>query len=273
MKRWDKKVVTGHERAHKATSISEELGVEDKKQFFNDGYLNIKTEAAFKGWPELSYARYLLILKIVGGMKGGAFGVMRMWQGFRNKCGGSNTGITFSEFKHGLKMYGLNFEPKLQVEMFHSIDKNDSGGIQIFEFIDHLMGRWSSDFNSMQELGRHEEEALMKLAREIAAVKLRRKAVADSKVLEELKEIEEIKRRSKKKPSRVPIWKRSQRPATAGASLRRNGGTLKPLVSLVHALIDLYENASYIDDRSSLLTLFVGCIQTFNNRSRKASFS
>ena len=31
----------------------------------------------------------------------------------------------------------------------------------------------------------------MKLAREIAAVKLRRKAVADSKVLEELEEIEE----------------------------------------------------------------------------------
>ena len=76
------------------------------------------------------------MLKIVGGMKGGAFGVMRMWQGFRNKCGGSNTSITFSEFKHGLKMYGLNFEPKLQVEIFHSIDKNDSGGIQIFEFID-----------------------------------------------------------------------------------------------------------------------------------------
>lgn len=228
MRRWDKKVVTGHERAHKAKSISEEMAEREDKKYFNDGYLDISTEAKFHNMPELKYAKMLLILKIVAGMKGGAFGVMRMWTNFRNKCGGTNQGVTFVEFQHGLKMYGLNFKPSIQKPLFDSIDGNYSDHIQIFEFIDNLMGRWSADYNSMQELGRHEEEALMKLSKEIALNKLKREAFLNAKKQKDEDDKLEMQRRNKKKPGRVPIWKRSQRPATASAG---PATTLKPLVS------------------------------------------
>jgi hypothetical protein len=145
MKRWDHRTVTtGHERAHKAAakSISEQLdpdyldAKDTTKIKFDDGYLDITKEAKFNSMTELQYGRYLLIIKIVRNMTGGAFGVMRMWSNFRSKCGGTNQGVNRQEFAHGLKMYGLNYRPELMTQMFDSIDTNLSGHIQIFEFID-----------------------------------------------------------------------------------------------------------------------------------------
>lgn len=140
-----------------------------------------------------------------------------MWKEFRAKCGGSKEGITFPEFDHGLRMYGLHLRKEVSKELFDSIDINLNGTIQIFEFADNLMGRWGSDSNSLQGIGAHEEALLSEVAAE-QAVRRRSQRSAMDQIRETLKE-EKAKRLAKsrrKKPARIPIWKRGlSRPGSA----------------------------------------------------------
>ena len=140
MTRWKPSVTSGHAAAAKARQDTS-----SKTLIANDGGKMATAMAKYRGVPELKFALGLLILKIVGGLKSGSHGVMRMWQEFRSKCSASSDGVVLAEFEHGLKMYGIDVSKDLALKMLQKTDNNGSGNIQIFGFIDNLMGRWSDD--------------------------------------------------------------------------------------------------------------------------------
>ena len=94
------------------------------------------------------------------------------------------------------------------------------------------MGRWSAKLNSMQEIGEHEEKVLMKLAEDRAKEKLKKVALDEAMQKKKQKDYEEeIKKMKKRGMKRVPIWKRSARPATAAVAIsRQSKQSLAPLV-------------------------------------------
>jgi hypothetical protein len=126
-------------------------------------------------------------------------------------------------------MYGLDLKPAVAQGVFNSIDVNGNGVIQIHEFMDNLMGRWSAEANSIQAIGAREEELLRKIAEENATLKLKQTTPMES-IRMELK-FEEAKRlhgqQARKKRVRVPIWKRSLPHAKIGA-LPESGSQVEP---------------------------------------------
>ena len=80
-------------------------------------------------------------------LKSGPNGLMRCWVEFRNRAGSSKEGISRSEFKRGLKLYGIPLHPSKTDELFDRMDASGDGYIQIKEFIDQIMGRWDSSVN------------------------------------------------------------------------------------------------------------------------------
>ena len=88
--------------------------------------------------------------KIGQRLKSGPYGLQRCWMQFRERSGGTKEGITYPEFKQGLKNYDLLLEERVYREIFERMDKSGDGHIQITEFIDNVMGRWSSDANAFQ---------------------------------------------------------------------------------------------------------------------------
>lgn len=203
MTRWKPSVTSGHAAAAKARQDTS-----SKTLIANDGGKMVTAVAKYRGVPELRFALGLLILKIVGGLKSGSHGVMRMWQEFRSKCCASSDGVVLAEFEHGLKMYGIDVSKDLALKMFQKIDNNGSGNIQIFEFIDNLMGRWSADYNSIQAIGVEEERALLRLSKEIAEKKLKKAAFLERQKDAEVQENQKLlaKVRTKQVVKRSPIW-------------------------------------------------------------------
>merc|ERR1712167_536111 len=80
-------------------------------------------------------------------LKSGPNGLMRCWVEFRNRAGSSKEGISRSEFKRGLKLYGIPLHPSKTDELFDRMDASGDGYIQIKEFIDQIMGRWDASVN------------------------------------------------------------------------------------------------------------------------------
>lgn len=168
---------------------------------------------------DLPTARLMLKKKIISSLKSGSFGVMRMWKLFRSKCGASKEGVYFSEFKHGLTMYGLHFEEDINRALFNSIDVNQNGSIQIFEFIDNLMGRWTAENNSIQAIGAHEEADLMIVAKGEAKRRIRQaeslRRLRDEQQIAAEAQRERVTRKNRK-PKRIPIWRRTTASARIG---------------------------------------------------------
>ena len=81
-------------------------------------------------------------------LKSGPNGLMRCWVEFRNRAGSSKEGISRSEFKRGLKLYGIPLHPSKTDELFDRMDASGDGYIQIKEFIDQIMGRWDASVNA-----------------------------------------------------------------------------------------------------------------------------
>ena len=75
---------------------------------------------------------------------------------FRNRSGSTKQGITFAEFKRGLKSYAIDAPERVAREMFDRMDASGDDHIQIKEFIDHVMGRWDPSANV---LGGHKSAA------------------------------------------------------------------------------------------------------------------
>ena len=94
--------------------------------------------------------------KIALQLKGGSHGLMRCWVLFRNRSGSTKQGITFAEFKRGLKSYAIDAPERVAREMFNRMDASGDDHIQIKEFIDHVMGRWDPSANV---LGGHKSAA------------------------------------------------------------------------------------------------------------------
>jgi Ca2+-binding EF-hand superfamily protein len=94
--------------------------------------------------------------KIALQLKGGSHGLMRCWVLFRNRSGSTKQGITFAEFKRGLKSYAIDAPERVAREMFDRMDASGDDHIQIKEFIDHVMGRWDPSANV---LGGHKSAA------------------------------------------------------------------------------------------------------------------
>ena len=161
--------------------------------------------AKFNDKEEVSYALGLLRQKIVTTLGNGAkSGVMRMWTEFRRRCCATVDGVTFPEFQTGLKLYGLSVSEKVQVAMFNSIDVNESGNIQIFEFIDNLMGRWDANCHTLPGVGAEEEKLIQAFAEEVATAKLDQTRRA--KILRQAEKAERDKKRAAKKIRETPIW-------------------------------------------------------------------
>ena len=87
--------------------------------------------------------------KIGQRLKGGPHGLMRCWLQFRERSGGTKEGITYAEFCHGLKNYDVIVTDAVSREVFDRMDKNGDGHIQITEFVNHVMGRWSAETNTI----------------------------------------------------------------------------------------------------------------------------
>merc|ERR1719440_2576553 len=87
--------------------------------------------------------------KIGQRLKGGPYGLQRCWMQFRERCGGSKEGIAFEEWERGLKLYDLILDENVSRELFNRMDQNGDGNIHMREFVDNVMGRWSSDITSL----------------------------------------------------------------------------------------------------------------------------
>ena len=74
---------------------------------------------------------------------------MRCWLQFRNRSGASLEGISYAEFRQGLKNYDVVVTDAVGREVFGRMDASGDGYIQITEFIDHVMGRWPADTNTI----------------------------------------------------------------------------------------------------------------------------
>lgn len=85
---------------------------------------------------------------IVQRLKSGPYGLLRCWIEFRQRAGSSKEGITFREFDKGLRSYGILVRQELAQKMFAQMDVSNDGYIQIKEFIDHVMGRWTAQTNT-----------------------------------------------------------------------------------------------------------------------------
>lgn len=81
-------------------------------------------------------------------LKSGPHGLLRCWIEFRQRAGSTKGGITLREFARGLRAYGIPLSPDRTKELFGRMDVSKDGLIQIKEFIDHVMGRWSPDTNT-----------------------------------------------------------------------------------------------------------------------------
>ena len=91
----------------------------------------------------------IALRRIIGQrLKSGPNGLMRCWVEFRNRAGSSKEGISRSEFKRGLKLYGIPLHPSKTDELFDRMDASGDGYIQIKEFIDQIMGRWDASVNA-----------------------------------------------------------------------------------------------------------------------------
>lgn len=92
----------------------------------------------------------LLLLRnaIVQRLKSGPYGLQRCWFEFRQRAGSSKEGITFKEFDRGLRSYGILIRQELAEKVFAQMDVSNDGYIQIKEFIDHVMGRWTAQANT-----------------------------------------------------------------------------------------------------------------------------
>ena len=97
--------------------------------------------------------------KIAMQLKGGSHGLMRTWIIFRNRAGSTKAGITFKEFERGLRSYGLPVPDRIARIMFDRMDSSGDGHIQINEFIDHVMGRWAPESNTVAIGNRIEKKA------------------------------------------------------------------------------------------------------------------
>ena len=86
--------------------------------------------------------------KIAMQSSGGSHGLMRCWVLFRNRSGSTKDGITFAEFCRGLRSYGLPLPTAVSREIFTMMDQDGDEHIQIREFIDVVMGRWSPTNNT-----------------------------------------------------------------------------------------------------------------------------
>jgi Ca2+-binding EF-hand superfamily protein len=192
---------------------------------------------------ETQYALGLLRGKIVATLGNGAkSGVMRMWTDFRRRCCATVDGVSLREFQTGLQLYGIYVSEKTQEEMFHSIDTNKSGTIQIFEFIDNLMGRWEANLHSLPGVGAEEEKLIQVAAAQIAKEKL--DVVQKAEIKKHAEQVEKQKKHAAKKIRETPIWAKttaatstrlSEQAAsrsTAAASLRstQSEKLLRPLV-------------------------------------------
>mmetsp|Transcript_29372 Transcript_29372/g.94748 ORF Transcript_29372/g.94748 Transcript_29372/m.94748 type:complete len:490 (+) Transcript_29372:633-2102(+) len=82
-------------------------------------------------------------------LKSGPYGLLRCWTEFRQRAGSSKDGITLGEFARGLRAYGIPLKPHLIEHLHTQMDKTGDGYIQIHEFIDHVMGRWSTTANTV----------------------------------------------------------------------------------------------------------------------------
>lgn len=155
----------------------------------------------------------LLKQKIISSLNSGSFGVMRMWKLFRSKCGASKEGVHYAEFKHGLSMYGLNFREEVARGVFDSIDVNRNESIQIHEFIDNFMGRWTAENNSIQAIGASEEANLMVVAAGEAKRRVRQaetlRRLRDEQQAEAQAQRERLARKFRNKPKHIPIWRRT----------------------------------------------------------------
>ena len=87
--------------------------------------------------------------KIGQRLKSGPYGLQRCWMQFRERSGGTKEGITYAEFCHGLKNYDVIVTDAVSREVFDRMDKNGDGHIQITEFVNHVMGRWSAETNTI----------------------------------------------------------------------------------------------------------------------------
>ncbi|KAJ1454567.1 hypothetical protein M885DRAFT_617899 [Pelagophyceae sp. CCMP2097] len=81
-------------------------------------------------------------------LKSGPNGLMRCWIEFRHRSGGTKDGISAPEFARGLAAYGIKLMPDLCRQLHQQMDTGGDGLIQIHEFIDKVMGRWSSEANT-----------------------------------------------------------------------------------------------------------------------------
>ena len=95
-------------------------------------------------------ALLMLRQKISQRLKSGPYGLLRCWTEFRQRAGSSKDGITLSEFKRGLKAYGIPLKPDLMEKMHAEMDVTGDGYVHIQAFIDHIMGRWSATANTVQ---------------------------------------------------------------------------------------------------------------------------
>ena len=68
--------------------------------------------------------------KIGQRLKSGPHGLMRCWIQFRERAGSTKEGITYAEFKRGLKNYDLVVPEGVYQELFARMDKSGDGHIQ-----------------------------------------------------------------------------------------------------------------------------------------------
>ena len=93
--------------------------------------------------------------KIGQRLKGGPHGLMRCWIQFRALAGSTKEGITFDEFARGLRNYDITVDDATARVLFAKMDKSGDGHIQLQEFVEHVMGRWSADANTFVDAHVH----------------------------------------------------------------------------------------------------------------------
>ena len=209
MRRWDSTSTSIPISSESADSVQNDPGSKEAVEARRRDPTTLVTELAkFSNKSETNYALGLLKQKIVATLGNGAkSGVMKMWTDFRRRCCATLDGVTMDEFKTGLEMYGISVSADTAVDMFTSIDKNNSGNIQIFEFIDNLMGRWDAVLHSLPGVGAEEEKLITGFAEQIAAANIDREIVAEQK--KQIAATEARRRLHAKKIRETPIWQKN----------------------------------------------------------------
>ena len=75
-------------------------------------------------------------------------GLIKCWTEFRQRAGAAKHGILYEEFSRALRAYGILMPPEERLKLFHMMDTNHDGTIQMREFIDVVMGRWNPEANT-----------------------------------------------------------------------------------------------------------------------------